>query len=844
MEKRFVVFLVLAIGVIVGHLALVQYIAPPRPKEALKGKTSPTPAKKDAKGDIIPAPPTDDKSPAAAEAKPESAKPESGKSESAKSESAKPDDVKPAEPVLDTVSPAKWASLGSFAADSPYPMLVTFTSRGAAVERIEFTERKASGKLRYRNLEEHSGYIGNLALSLADGGCQVNVVGNGTPAQKAKLTKGAGNGGLQVGDIITQIDKRPMRQPADLADMLVEKHSGEKLHAVVRRIADGAAKEYEFEITVDERPFELVRPERISQNSPLSNPSSLLMSLVQIGSKEAALGEAELPALPSLRNKNWEVRPLDNNQPGVEFRFRLDTPTLAKLGVEGDLEIVKRYRLSPLKGSIDADGKDKSDVLHHLRIEVELVNHGTKPLPVAYRLDGPNGLTLEGWWYLSKINPHMFSSAGARDVIYRTDGALQQFVGNSDIIKYAQKNTKTPDRPIFAEGDDEKYRTLQYAGIDTQYFLAALIPQSDGPSQSRLFRRGATNVLSDLNAIDKARLRTTNVSFYVTSQPVTLQPGQSLKRNFILYAGPKEPNLLATYGLNEAIYYGWFWWVAKPLSHLLHFFYSIVRNYGIAIIMLTVIVRGCMFPLSRKAASNAAMMQELAPEMRKIAEKYKNDMEKRAKAQQELFRKNNYNPLSGCWLMFLQLPVFIGLYRSLAVDIELRQAPLIPGIEWASNLAGPDMLFYWEKMLPAFFGSETGMLGPYLNLLPICTMVLFLVHQQLFTPPATDEQTRMQMQMMKFMTIFIGFMFFKVASGLCLYFIASSLWSVAERVLVPKPKKSDGANEVIVTKPKKPDGSILSRDKGPNFFERLREKVERYGSSQGSSDRRRPRRGR
>jgi YidC/Oxa1 family membrane protein insertase len=214
-------------------------------------------------------------------------------------------------------------------------------------------------------------------------------------------------------------------------------------------------------------------------------------------------------------------------------------------------------------------------------------------------------------------------------------------------------------------------------------------------------------------------------------------------------------------------------------------------------------------------------------------------MEKRAKAQQELFRKNNYNPLSGCWLMFLQLPVFIGLYRSLAVDIELRQAPLIPGIEWASNLAGPDMLFYWEKSLPAFFAfftSETGMLGPYLNLLPICTMVLFLVHQQLFTPPATDEQTRMQMQMMKFMTIFIGFMFFKVASGLCLYFIASSLWSVAERVLVPKPKKPDESMEVAASKPRKPD------DKGPNIVERLRTKLEQFDKAQGSADRRRQRR--
>jgi YidC/Oxa1 family membrane protein insertase len=237
------------------------------------------------------------------------------------------------------------------------------------------------------------------------------------------------------------------------------------------------------------------------------------------------------------------------------------------------------------------------------------------------------------------------------------------------------------------------------------------------------------------------------------------------------------------------------------LSGILHFFYLLVRNYGVAIVMLTVLVRGCMFPVSLKAAKNAAMMQALAPEMRQIAEKYKNDMEKRAKAQQELFRKHNYNPFSGCWLAFLQLPVFIGLYRALAVDIELRQAPLIPGISWCSNLAGPDELYYWKWMLFPFLGSETGMLGPYLNVLPFFTIALFLINQKMFTPPATDEQTRMQMQMMQFMTVFIGIMFFKVASGLCVYFIASSLWSIAERKLLGKGPIKNPEKPPVLGKP-------------------------------------------
>jgi YidC/Oxa1 family membrane protein insertase len=209
-----------------------------------------------------------------------------------------------------------------------------------------------------------------------------------------------------------------------------------------------------------------------------------------------------------------------------------------------------------------------------------------------------------------------------------------------------------------------------------------------------------------------------------------------------------------------------------------------VRNYGLAILMLTVLVRGCMFPLSRKQALGAQKMQELQPEIRRIQEKYKNDMEGRTKAQQELFRKHNYNPFSGCLVLFVQLPIFVALYRSLMVDIELRQAPLLSqGIRWCSNLAAPDMLFDWSGFMPGFL---LGWLGPYFNLLPILTVVLFIVQQKMFMPPAVDEKAAQQQKMMQYMMVFIGVMFFKVASGLCIYFIASSLWGLAERKLLPK----------------------------------------------------------
>ena len=127
--------------------------------------------------------------------------------------------------------------------------------------------------------------------------------------------------------------------------------------------------------------------------------------------------------------------------------------------------------------------------------------------------------------------------------------------------------------------------------------------------------------------------------------------------------------------------------------------------------------------------------------------------------------------------MFLQLPIFIGLYRGLSVDIALRDQPLIPGLKWCGNLAGPDQLWYWKDAIPfSFLTHETGWLGPYLNILPIVTIILFLMQQKLFTPPPTDDQQKLMHKMMTFMMIFMGVLFFKVSAGLCIYFITSSLW--------------------------------------------------------------------
>ncbi len=372
-----------------------------------------------------------------------------------------------------------------------------------------------------------------------------------------------------------------------------------------------------------------------------------------------------------------------------------------------------------------------------------------------------------------------------RDVVYSTAADDHELISGYELLKRAKNEPKTPHQTIFAPDGDDASRNLNYICVDAQYFTVGYVPPL-GATSLTTFRRASAGLVADPNAIKRHQERAVNCTFFLDSAIAEIAPGKSLRTELRFFAGPKQPELLAQYGLGDCIYYGWFSLFAKFLASLLHVLAGI-GSYALAIIILTVIVRGCMFPLSRKAAVNAQRMQELAPELKKIAEQYKDDMEARLKAQRELQQRVGFNPLAGCLPMFLQLPIFIGLYRALSVDIELRQKAVFSWTSWASNLAGPDMLYYWGDWLWDYLsGRGTGWLGPYFNILPVIVVALFLAQQKMFMPPATDEQTAMTQKMMSVMTLMMGLFFFRVPAGLCIYFITSSLWGICERILVKK----------------------------------------------------------
>ncbi len=794
MEKRFALFLVLSALVFLSWLQLLNYLHPPKPAAqppagvaqggADPAKSKSAPAKKSPDGATAKL----DKPAAKAEA---SSKAETNPPAAAAQAEAAKESAATAAAATPVAVPKQWVTLGSMAPDSPYRLMVTLSNQGAAVERIEMVQRTDRGRLRFQDLEHSSGYLGYLALEDIDGGkgCRVNVVGPGTPAAAAKPQNPAAGPGLRPGDVIRRIDSTTVRDAIDLEHYLSGTKPGQAVQlAVLRSSEGGRPKEELLTATLTVAPLSIVRQDSQNESAAPGGAAtgSFLLTLESIGEVSIPRGAEEIDPnkLPSPRSSSWEVRQLtaDPRGPAVEFSFTLSAAHLKAIGAEGALELVKRYRLAKTPANELANAAFPS---YDLQLEVEIRNRGAAPQQVAYRLDGPNGLPLEGWWYLTKIHPKMFAAAGTRDVLWNTPTTGHGLIGATQIYSEAttaEEKNQPVNIPLFA---DPQPQPLDYVGVDTQYFSVVLKPLGDEAAPP-LFKQALAVPVGDIHDVDKKLSKTLNVSCRLISQTHEIPAGEAWVNRYTIFAGPKQPALLTAYQLERCIEYGWFRGIARFLAWILHVFESLPGvNYGLAIILLTVLVRSGMIPLSRKAARNAQMMQELAPEMKKIAEKYKDDMQKRAAAQSELFKKHNYRPLGGCLLMFIQLPIFIGLYRALSVDVELRQAPLIPGLSWCSNLAGPDMLWYWKDHLPAFLAGENGWLGPYFNVLPLVTIVLFLWQQKMFMPPATDEQTRMQQSMMKYMMVFMGLLFFRVPSGLCVYFIASSLWSIAERKLLP-----------------------------------------------------------
>ncbi|MBI4126326.1 MAG: membrane protein insertase YidC, partial [Deltaproteobacteria bacterium] len=246
------------------------------------------------------------------------------------------------------------------------------------------------------------------------------------------------------------------------------------------------------------------------------------------------------------------------------------------------------------------------------------------------------------------------------------------------IMSFLKQPPATNKQPIYyVDGKVERERdvaglpasvehtgALYWAGVEDRYFIAAIIP--------RVQESGLAAWIGSANATDQepgAR----GVAGGVTLSRAVIPPGERVTHAFTVYAGPKEIDGLREMGLRleEALDYGWFSMVAFPILYLLKFFYGLIHNYGVAIILLTLFIKLLLHPINKKSMKSMKAMQKLQPEIKKLQEKFKADRNRLNQEMMLLFRRHKVNPMGGCLPMLLQFPIYIALYKVLWNSIEL-----------------------------------------------------------------------------------------------------------------------------------------------------------------------------
>lgn len=319
-----------------------------------------------------------------------------------------------------------------------------------------------------------------------------------------------------------------------------------------------------------------------------------------------------------------------------------------------------------------------------------------------------------------------------------------------------------------------KLTKVDWIGYMDQYFLTALVM----PDQSEVPEATIPSL--------KAALQDHGGVAVGASQPVSLFPGKKQIFEYDFYYGPKNAAALKEAGhqLSKSIDLGWFSFISTPLAALLRWFYSWIGNYGVAIILVTVLIKLALWPLTAKSYRSMKEMQKLQPKVAKIREKFGDDKAALNREIMQLYKTFKVNPLGGCLPMLLQIPFFIAFYRVLDSMMELRGAPFI---WWIKDLAAPDRLFSFNFTIP-FFEPPTGI--PVLTLLMGASMVL----QQKMTPNTMGDP--MQAKMMMMMPVIFTFILINMPAGLVLYWFVNNILSIGQQLLINRPAKKAEAELV------------------------------------------------
>ncbi len=277
----------------------------------------------------------------------------------------------------------------------------------------------------------------------------------------------------------------------------------------------------------------------------------------------------------------------------------------------------------------------------------------------------------------------------------------------------------------------------------------------------------------------------------MTFPSLTLQPGQEARYSFALYFGPADYGEMraAGHGFEKLVDFGFMgnFYLPQALIWLLTILYSVVGSYGWAIILLTVIIKIVLWPLTHKSYASMGKMQQLQPQLAELKEKYKNDAKKIQAETMKLYKAHGVNPMGGCLPMLLQMPVLFALFTTLRNTILLRNAPfwIIPGV-WMKDLSGPDVLTTLEQSYP--------IIGNQLNILPLLMGISFYLQQKMTptTGGGSPQAAQQQKMMATLMPVMFTFLFYTLPAGLNLYFMLSTFITVGQQMMTTKIRERKG----------------------------------------------------
>jgi len=421
--------------------------------------------------------------------------------------------------------------------------------------------------------------------------------------------------------------------------------------------------------------------------------------------------------VPTSSDGNWEV---EKEQLRLVNTGEKGEITFIKI-LENGLKVSKRYGFTSENNTID--------------LEVEVQNNTSQEIPIQL------GLQWIGRIELGKLADEGNKDYGLKYAFYKNQKVEKKDLGGTG-SSGCTPGCGTPKKHIEPFEFSDKGEIGWYA-FEGEYFTTLLIPS---PSEN--------NLTLSVKGDEKNILKTN-----VISSSITIPPKQAVKIPYRIYLGPKEEGRLKELGVSaeKLVDFGFFTVVAKPLLWVLRLTNTVTKNFGIDIIILSILIKIIFLPLTQISFKSMKEMQKVQPEMARLKETYKND---KARLQQEimlLYKRRKINPMSGCLPMLIQIPVFIALYNALQYTIEMRHAPFFL---WIKDLAAKDPIY----ITPLIMGA---------------TMVI----QQKMTPTAADPA---QAKLFMLMPIMFTFLFLNFPSGLVIYWLINNVLSIAHQYYLNK----------------------------------------------------------